>query len=342
MLEAEVIDQLSRYGEWVERHEGVELRPKSGDLIGEQMETTTGQSEVIEHRNSPRVLIAAVVAIVGLVGVAWAANQSGSSSTAFLAADPPGALFVLPDEAMEYSLTNGSVEVFTVTDVPEEVVIFGSSDQGVFRELQSASLTTAKPLVPPRAEWIDVETAVGVAQQSSFDIWTRVTLQLSDWWITVTTGPDRLAEAIRVLEGVTVTTQGSIRVSEDLTGEVIERVTPTSGSDQTSTYADATSKASKGQSIAVETATAPTPLNPVAVIGGELSEAEVQGLPAWRITRDDGAGEGEWNGLAWLASPNRIVAVSGHAPIAEIRLLAESLRPVEEDRWRAATGAEAD
>ncbi|MCP3857422.1 MAG: hypothetical protein GY698_22260, partial [Actinomycetia bacterium] len=43
-----------------------------------------------------------------------------------------------------------------------------------------------------------------------------------------------------------------------------------------------------------------------------------------------------WNGVAWRATPNRMVFVSGHAPLEQITAIAETLNIVNEAAWQEA------
>ncbi len=337
MLEADVIKELGRYGGWLEEREAVELRPRTLDPGSEQIGPVSPEHLV---RRRPRwILAAAAVALVGLIGAGWVAGRSGSSSSETLATDPTGPLFVLPQEGSEFTIESASV----ATDLPPtlfaEIVIFGEITDGVIGDLSSARATRQLPKLAPRDSWVEIETSIGPAQRSTAEIWTVLARQSGDWWVVVQTGAGRLDEAVTVLEGIGVTAEGAIEVGPELTDRLIERVSMDPEQVITSTFAEV-AQGVGAATFAVETATAPSPLIPAGSFEGEIRETTVRGLPAWHLSRIDA--DGEWNGLTWLASPNRIVAVSGTASIDQVRLLAESLRPVDEDTWRQQTGNQTD
>ena len=146
---------------------------------------------------------------------------------------------------------------------------------------------------------------------------------------------DRVDYASTILDSMTIDGSGSASIDTDGLVEVIEAAAFDDGTDYTSTYFEVASELTiDGEGIVVETATSPSPLLGAGALGGELSATRVQGAEGWKLTRLDA--DGEWNGIAWQATPNRIIAVSGHAPRDIIQELAESLTIVSEDDWKTA------
>ena len=68
--------------------------------------------------------------------------------------------------------------------------------------------------------------------------------------------------------------------------------------------------------------------------GGEVSAIKIGGRIGWLHHRHDE--DGDWYAIVWQATPGRVIAVSGHAPLARVMTVAESLRIVGEAEWRAA------
>ncbi len=337
----ELIDQLGRYGAWLEDDQGFDVRPPTGSSAespGQPEDPDEGSIVELVARRPDRGLmipIAAALLLVGLIGAGVFMARGGGGATVSLAADPPGPLFVLPEDGAGYSLRSASVE--TVAEPPsfEELVILGRRDGGRVVDVMSVSVASDRPQTQ-FDDWVEVETAVGVAERSASDeLWTFVTRRTDRWWVTVTSGPGRVDEAVRILEQVAVTSDGMIEIGPDLSDRLIERIAPVDTSELFATYAVVDTPTHE-DGIVIETGDATSPLLGAALLQGELIETAVQGLPGWRLTA--GTGEGQWNALAWSASPNRIVAVSGTVSVEELTAVAESLRQVDEETWRGATG----
>jgi hypothetical protein len=159
-----------------------------------------------------------------------------------------------------------------------------------------------------------------------------VAQQRGEQWLLITTLNDEQA-ALDTLDVVIVDDAGDIVVDTDAAGLVIIDDHPSPpGGDGYGTYFEATT--SDGARVVVETATASSPLWPAASVATRIEPTELDGARAWTASRTDD--NGEWNGLVWSATPNRIVAVSGEATPEEIRRLAESLLVVEKAAWQQA------
>lgn len=335
MSEPDVIEQLSRYGAWVERHENVELRPVVTLTLDDPPTAAPTELTIAKRGVSSTILAAAVVAVLGLVGAGWLAGLSGSDPTASLAADPPGPLFVLPDEDSGLSIATGWAETFAPLDTVVEVAILGRTDGDTVNDVMVVAAATDQP--QPVDGWEEVQTPTGVViHQLDMEAWTAVARQSGRWWIQVMAGPDRFTEAVELLDRAAIGPEGGIDLPDDETDRILERISAPPGNELTATYLRVEAPTVGGSDIEVETASSPTALIIPGVLGAQLTATTVQGLPAWNIVRVDD--DGEWNVLAWRATANRIVAVSGHAPIENVRVVAESLRAVPEEQWRAETG----
>ena len=298
--------------------------------------TATGLVAGLAPQRRRSLRIAAVAAVVLVLGLATAYLSRGPDSqivTAYLADDPPGPIYVVPQDGSGFTLTNGHAETSVKSDAwPIEVVVLGTRSGGAIRDMTLIMSTVARRDFP--GGWTDIDTPEGPAHRAEVtDHMIVVSRQHGEFWLTVWTGPNRLSDAIEVLNSSGVTVGGRLKLSGELSDLVVDRVMIGGLTEITTTYAEVSSDPVAVSPIVIETITAPSPLVSVAVLGSEISETTIQGQSGWRITRPDP--EGEWNGITWQASPNRSVAVSGQAPIGEITEVANALHIVDEETWAA-------
>ncbi len=279
-------------------------------------------------------MLSAVVGLIGLIGVGWLISRSGSTAVTSFAEDPSGSMFVLPDEASGYALTNGQLIVDPSVEPPDEIVVLGTRNGVEIQDLSTVRSTVEEPAV--LEPWTEIETEAGLVRYSVSPHLGAVATRFSNGrWLTVRSAAADLDRALAILADTTVGSDGGIELGSETLARLVERVSFEPSTEVLSTYAEVVSSEPTLDPIVVETGAAPSPL--IAVVGGSVTETMVHGLPAWTMVRSADGGA-TWVGLAWSVSPNRIVAVSGLSA-EDVRAVAESLRPVTEAEWRTQTGA---
>ena len=88
--------------------------------------------------------------------------------------------------------------------------------------------------------------------------------------------------------------------------------------------------------IIVETASVAEPLSTPMHDADTLTAVVIHGTHGWHSTRN--GPDGQWNGIVWMATPSRMIAVSGTAPLDAVLDAATSLNTVTEQEWVATTG----
>ena len=330
MPEQDVKEHLSDYGTWLQRSYGLDLMP-SGDT-----------AVLIEPANSPRpsrtrqIILAAAAAAIVLAGAAAALrNDSSGLVVAAASQDPPGPLYVLPEPLSPDTVRNAWVAEDSESGIElvSEIIIVGvPSGADAFTDLATIWVGAPRPALDGDTTSLDLAT--GPAEVWD-DFFTVVVQDRAGTTIRVMADSDRVSYASTILDSLTIDSAGSASIDTDGAFEVIEAARFEAGATYTGTYLDVTSTlTTDGEAITIETATSPSPLLGAGTLGGQLSATRIKDVDGWTITRNDA--DGEWNGIAWQATPNRIIAVSGHAPLEAIQAVAESLTIASEDEWKTA------
>ncbi len=184
MSEQEVIDQLSRYGTWLEGEVGIRLKGDDWsrfdalvafdgsdevdpDLIqpiepieilaparSEGADSPVASAEQVRSLGariprSARVSVGAtVLLLVTVLGGPWLRGQSLTLTTVDLPPDPPGALFVLPDPAQELELggewVDGPLE-YGDPPLPLRGYVFALAEGSVYHHPVSAWVYEGEP-----------------------------------------------------------------------------------------------------------------------------------------------------------------------------------------------------
>jgi hypothetical protein len=268
--------------------------------------------------------------LAALMLARWSVSRVIVSSEQMVAAespeDPPGPLFVLPTSFDTTQLENASIFSDHEATAPGHVLVVGSIAADSYNRL-------ALIVVGDRHGSLDdqsrpIELAAGSGELSEGFV-TVVGRQLGEDWVNVIAGPDEATYVIDLMNRLTLDNEGLVGLDPGDGQRVLESVVADDNLEATSTYYEITIYGLNEPEV-VETATARTPLIGAAATGGSVKPA--QGVGSWELTRTDP--DGQWNGLAWQATPNRIVAVSGDAHRDEIRTVAQSLQIVDQETWQ--------
>lgn len=332
MSDQDIKEHLGEYGAWLQRSSGLELSPSV------EAEGSTEPITAPKPRRVRRVALIAAATAAAFVAVAAAVTLRDEPTGFVVAAagqDPPGPLYVLPAPLSPDTVHNAQVAEAGGPDprFGTEIIVVGvPSGTGAYTDLATIWVDAARPGIEVDAA--PLELASGPAELWD-DLFTIVVQDREGTTILVMADRGRVDYASTIVDSLTIDSAGSASVATDGEFEVIEAATFEDGASPTSTYLDvASSVTTDGGSITVETATSPSPLLGAGALGGRLSATRIQGVEGWVIARSDA--DGEWNGLAWQATPGRIIAVSGHAPLDAIQAVAESLVIVGEDEWKTA------
>lgn len=347
-MSTDLDDQVVAYGRWLERQCATQLHRPVGGALEQRIDNrvdrvnaemgSAGPSEPSPRHGRLLAAAAVVLVVAGVLGLVAVTRSTPTPSVPLNDSvginDPEGALFVLPNPIDAYQLANGSWSTSRQdANAPVETfapngVLLGVADGSGYTRLRSVSIYGTSPV---DATWEQVDTPTGPAFVSS-EPGVAVAQQRGDQWLLVTTQTDE-QQALDMLDVVTIDDAGGIVVDAKAAGlVVIDDYPPQTGYGAFGTYFETTTP--DGAPVTVETATSPTPLFPAASVADRIEPTEIDGARAWTATRADS--DGEWNGLVWSATPNRIVAVSGQTTPAEIRRLAESLQVVEQATWQQA------
>ncbi len=326
MSEQDVKTHLASYGNWLQRSTGLDLAPPDPA-------STVMESLASPQRSRGRLVVlvaAAVLAVVGAV-LLWGDDGSELVDTA-TSEDPPGPLYVLPSPFVPGTIRNAQLmgvgEAGLESD--SEIIVIGVPSGDIYTDLATVWVGAPRPV--PRGRSTPLDLPSGPAETWN-DLFTVIVQERDGTSIRVMTGRDRVAYASNIVDSLSIDNAGSARVEAAGAFEVIETTILEGGSNDTGTYFEVVTSVptTDGEYIIVETATSPTPLLGAGALDGNLSAKRIQGTHGWAIARQDA--DGEWNGIVWQATPNRIIAVSGHAPLTVIQEISESLTIVDEDEW---------
>lgn len=303
----------------------------------------------------------------------WVTNSPSElavdTSASPLPEDPEGALFLLPSEVSGLVPQNASVWDTSNTGAPEHqrVLVLGIRDGSVYRDLINVRILDADAdadatggpndgtnearaglrswAASVRDEGEVIELSTGPAY--IFD--ENVGLALVQWQgsdiVLVQASEDRgLDRLIELMEGISIGVGEVIHIESSLGLTVLAdvrsvSVEPSQGLFFSVELEQTGAAGSPVKQIEVETWSAPTPIAGVAMIGGEVSSMQVAGHDAWFLEvfdSDLGTGGDQdkpYKGVAWQATANRIVAVSGNVSLEELLAVAESLQVVDEAAW---------
>ena len=327
-----ITDQLDQYGQWLQRSTGLELRrPAHVDYLADD---GGGRRPC----GAPRVA-AAVVAILAVVGVAvWLVQPTSDGVAVVLASspsDPPGALFVLPPDSDFPSIANGRVGDGASLEDPVEILSFGARNGDRFVDMATVTIGTAMTELPTPSRTIELATGPAQVNETGLTmaLQTRTHVRLFGL-----AGPDRADLLAVIFDGISVAPDQPASVEPPSGYELVGRTGFPSGPLPPGLYFElpATEPADGRGPIVVETGPGSSPLSAPGLGGTGLTATRINGLNAWVATRSDR--DGQWNAIAWQATPNRIVAVSGHASEDDIRRIAEGLTIVDEHAWRDSLG----
>lgn len=330
MSDQDVIDHVHRYAKWLEATSSLDLSPP-----GDPAELTITETAHTESASTSRWL-AIAAAIVLCLGAAWVFNPGSSEVELVLASGPAASaeLYVLPDPFDPNVVRNAYVRFAQPgsAELGTQIVTVGVRSGDGYTDL---AIVREGPTFEGLGTPTDVELASGPAQLYS-DVFTSISQQRGQTTLTVTTQQDRTDYAGSVLDRIEIAEDGSLRVASDADFEIIAAISLDADFvDFSSSFGvNAPELTNDGETISVETAASSSPLIGVGFLGGYLSATRFQGVDGWVVTRQDG--EGEWNAIAWQATPSAIVAVSGHAPLEAIVQVAESLIIVDDTTWQAA------
>ena len=338
--ELDVIEQLARYGRWVEESTGLNLRATAREgarqnghaPVVEILDVHTRRGRSPDRWSPTRVAgFAAALVVVALTG--WILLRAESAPDQGIAAeateDPRGPLFVLPARSDQISLANGHIALAPEKAPFRQMMVIGTVSDGGYSDL--VTILVGQRILDAEGEPVELTSGPGELAEGFSTVVARK--QGVDW-ISVIAGPDRAAEVIEVIEGLEVDDDGSVDADPGVGRRVIENAYLTDASRATYTYYEVKIDGFD-QPVVIETATSPTPLvGGASLVIGEGMMTPAAGLPGWEASRDDP--EGQWNGLAWQATPNRMIAVSGHVPRPELRAIAQSLEIVDEANWSQA------
>lgn len=194
-------------------------------------------------------------------------------------------------------------------------------------------------LVSVREEWDVIELSTGPAYVDDEVFGLNVVQRKGTRMVVVQASEERgMDRLIELMEGISVDDDGELSIESSLGFTVLDDFrSQIIGPGQGLSFSVDVN--SSGALIEVESANAPTPIAGVAMIGGEVSSMQVAGHDAWFLEvfdsdwGMDGEQDGPYRGVAWQATANRIVAVSGNVSLEELLVVAEALEIVDEAAW---------
>jgi hypothetical protein len=300
--------------------------------------TTNGHTS-----SSNRRVLAATAAVLlvaaGTVGLVVAQRVSDPPTAAMqyaAATDPTAHLFVLPTDLDGLELSNG--ESYTARPDEDEtqgatssVIVMGTKTDSGFSDLFDARMLDAVPAGFGDSEWTEVDTPNGPALVSTGLVPNyAVAQQRGDGWLLLT-GATGDQDLLDVLPLVQIDSSGTPTI-QDPQRVVIEEITQDSTLASYSTSYDMKELAT-GITFEVETATFPSAVVLGTYTPNPITQTTVNGTPAWILNQGDDSTEDIQTGIAWRATPNRIVTVGARATPDEVRAMAERLQQVTEEEW---------
>lgn len=280
----------------------------------------------------PAVAAAAVV-LVGSGALIVIANvgDDPERTVSQQPADPPGPLYVLPEGLEGWVASNGYASSGDVVGEPTQGVIIARpiGDHWVDPVQVIVGVSLASRALD--AEPVELSTGVAHVYEDGHAAWQ----QRGDQLLLTYSDTGDTPAMLRALEDLQLDADGSPTLSAGSSLDVIGSYQ--FSSPQHTTYYELHSLGS--DFIDVETSNASGPLGGF----GSRSDAQLSrfpriGVDGWHITAEDV--DGEWHAIAWMATPHRVVAVSGHVPFETVRRVAESLVIVDEETWIAVTNCE--
>ncbi len=348
MSETDVLGELAAYGAWLETQEGIQLSPDGRPLPpGPTIEASEGHAsppyEELRHRSGFGLAVAAGVVVVALFGLA-ATIVIPEIRVATTPQDLSEPLFLLPGETVEVQSIDGYLDrgfIAGKRSTSKSMLVLGSSDGDGFEDLASLESSRRRPDDSegwqPLAGWPREQYALSLPD------WTLVTRRTaSGWWLTLASNTDEEEKALALLDRVEIDADGRLSWPSDDERDVVELSDGiTSALDDQQPVVIATVWGpERSFSIEIRSGTAVGLFTGVfgAIGAGDAVPSTVRGRPAWLLSRTEPEPDGrEWHALRWRYDDGRNVSVSGHASIEQIRLVAESLEPVDEATWRERT-----
>lgn len=325
-------------------------------IVNGQLDAIINDDDVVRwapqqntHRRRPLLLTVAAVAVlvVGAGGLIWAQRTepvpSAAAADTSASADPATQLFVLPSNHGDLELSGG--EVFATLDeggmspAATPMMLVGTEVDGGFTDLVDVRVFDEMPdgFVGVGVSEVATPTGPALVSTDGFPVLAVVQKRGDDWLLLLGASEER--DLIDLISRVSIDSSGSPTIESER-HVVIEEVSR----DETavdlaqgiySTSYDVTDPAS-GITFEVETATAPS----AALLGmytlNPIRSTTVNGTAAWILTRDEESVGGTSVGVAWRASPNRVVAVGAQASLDQVHAMAERLEQVTEEDWLAA------
>lgn len=361
MSDDRVITQLRSYGAWIEREAGVPLQSPSEPSLGEHpMRDRPGDDRARWwwFGRRPTLAFGALAAVTVLVVVVAVATlrPAGDPSALFTRSDDPqGPLFVLPGDDSGNVVSGGIInsESAPASAVTGRVWIGTPDGSGTtFRDVVQVCVArvpaecSSMPTPDNTRDRIEIDDRFLQVTTSNDGSITVVSDQRDLLHIAVRSGPGHEpVELATLLTEIAVDDNGVPSVEV----EAPQVVFATRGNVadlqadrlySTSFQVDASNDDS---AIAVSTATG-TPLASTAeILPGLLELDEVsfadEIIDGVTVTKFSFVvpESGTFRGLAWQASPNRLISVGGpQASFAELTALARSLREASETDWKDA------
>ncbi len=274
---------------------------------------------------------AAAVLVVGVAGLVAATSRTTEpeSAPSASAIDPSGPLLVLPEQRDDLQFSDGWVTEAQPDETagpPHHMTVVGVPDGNGFHTLRVVVSTSGSPV--ERGDWDTIQTSAGTVYART-ELWTDVVQQRGDRWLRIS-ATDDVGSLIDFLASVETTSDGTHDIDLQERFERMVGVVETGGSGYSAGYliTDATDT-----TITVETASLSTPLV-TAVRADRVEPTRLNGTDAWFLQTPERDAWPASIGVAWQATPNRVVIVSSNdATLGELTKMAERLQTVDQDTW---------
>jgi hypothetical protein len=274
-------------------------------------------------------LVAAAIVVVCLAAGAVLAVTRPESAPASLPsgpADPPGALYVMPSSGSA-TTRNATSMATAVTPSRARGAVVGVADGDWYRGVVTIAVVDERPEPAGTDGWDQVDRSSGPALTSSDGVMGRVAQQRGRHWLLVAGRLDGQAHALDVLDQIDVDPSGAITSAAAGEVEVIGTIDDRPAARGPGVYVELTN------GTTVETATVADLVEAIGQ-GDDARPILINGTSGWWLTRRDI--DGVWNAVVWMGSPHRLVAVSGHVPLATVTAVAADLVIVDEATWTQA------